>query len=337
MKRNGLISVVLVLTGLVGLARVTTAAPMLIDASVGTLELLTPDPGEQAKLNQVDGLAFDSFGNLFGVLEISGSDGGVVYVDKVTGSVTKLVSGIRRADQIALHISGDLFVTSEVQPASRTDRVYRVTVGYDMNNVPDPSSTSATSLTTSLAINNPEGLIVLETNNLFGNAGDLYVGEDMNPGSIFRVQPSDGTSTTLISGLARPEGMAFGGFDGGPALYTAETSDNNVLRIESDGSSVVFGNPASVNLSGPDNVEFGPDGFLYVSEDRSAPNSRIVRIAANGTHSVFATGFGKAAGMAFDPENGDMYIAEQALDRIWRVRFNAPPRPSPSPPHLATW
>ena len=79
-----------------------------------------------------------------------------------------------------------------------------------------------------------------------------------------------------------------------------------------------------VSLTSPDNVEFGPDGYLYVSEDRAGPNSRIIRIDANGTHSVFASGFSQAQGMIFDPASGDMYIAEQDLDRVWRVVFADP-------------
>ncbi len=83
-----------------------------------------------------------------------------------------------------------------------------------------------------------------------------------------------------------------------------------------------------MSLTNPDNAEFGPDGFLYTSEDRSEPNSRVVRIASDGTHSVFATGFGQASGLIFDPQSGDLYIAEQDFDRVWRVRFASSPVPA---------
>ena len=80
------------------------AAPVLMDPAVGTLELVTPDVAQQAMLNRIDGLAFDGFGNLVGALEIFGSEGAVVYIDKATGDVANLVEGISRADQIALAI-----------------------------------------------------------------------------------------------------------------------------------------------------------------------------------------------------------------------------------------
>ena len=283
---------------------------------------MTPDPLQQSKLDLIDGLAFDAFGNLLGVLEILGAAGGVVYVDGATGEVTKLLSGISRADQIALHPSGDVFVTSEVVPASTSNRVYRVVLGYGANDVPVAAGTTATSLVTSVAINDPEGIVVLPATGPYGEAGDLYVAEDINPGRILHVDPTTGATTVLVSGLARPEGMAFGDFGGNlaAALYVAETLNHRVLRIGSDGTVGVVGDPSRVGLTSPDNVEFGPDGFLYVSEDRFGPASRIIRIAADGTHTVFATGFAQAQGMVF-ASNGDLYISEQDLDRIWRVRF----------------
>ena len=86
------------------------ADPTLIDPSLGVLELVTPDAAEQAKLERIDGLAFDSAGNLFGALEIADSSGGIVSIDIDSGLVTVLTTGIPRADQIALHTIGDFFV-----------------------------------------------------------------------------------------------------------------------------------------------------------------------------------------------------------------------------------
>lgn len=306
---------------------VGSAQPQLADPSYGTLSLLTTTPQQQQQLDFVDGLAFDRHWNLLAVLEIAGAAGAAVFIDITTGDVTPLVSGISRADQIALHPSGDLFVTSEVAPASNTNRVYRLHVGYDANDRPVAGATTATPLVTSIAINNPEGLVVLPSAGAFGQLGDLYVCEDVFGGRVLHVDPSDGTTRVLASGLSRPEGIAFGDFGGAttPALFVAETINHRVLRIEADGMWSVVGTPTGVALQSPDNVEFGPDGYLYVTEDRSAPNSRIIRIAPDGTHTVFATGFGQAQGMIFDPATTALHVGEQDFDRVWRIVFATVP------------
>ncbi|MCA9216844.1 MAG: hypothetical protein KDB27_27430 [Planctomycetales bacterium] len=303
------------------------ASIVLSDPSVGSISLVTP-PDQQVHLGLIDGLAFDQFGNLFGTLEVSDTSGGVVWIDKSTGNVTSMVTGISRADQLSFALSGHLFVSSEVTPASTTNRIYDVQIGY-IGSTPDPATTSLTSLTTSLSIDNPEGLVVLNTTNGFGDSGDMIVAEDGNPGRLLKVL-ADGTTSEIVTGLARPEGVALGRFAGDTVdtVYVAETSNNRVLRIDSSANVSVVGDPTSVSLTAPDNVRIGPDGYLYITEDRPSPNSRVVRVAPDGTFSVLATGFGQASGMAFDPSNGDMYIAEQDFSRVWRIEFSSVPEPS---------
>ncbi|MEZ5065717.1 MAG: hypothetical protein R3B81_13375 [bacterium] len=305
------------------------AVPSLTNPEEGVLERLTP-ASEASKLDAIDGLAFDPYGNLLGVREVSGVGGGVVAIDTETGLVTELLAGVSRADQIALVSGGEFRVTSEVTPASPTSRLFALTLGYT-DQVPDPGSTGIASVTTSLAIDNPEGLVILPADGAYGFAGDAYVCEDRNPGRVLRVRP-DGTTSVLAAGLSRPEGAAFGDFGGtaAPALYVAETSTHRVIRIDADGTVATLGAPGAVALTSPDNVEFGPDGFLYVTEDRPAPSSRVIRIAADGTHEVFATGFGQAQGMIF-AANGDFYVAEQDSDRVWRVRFGVATAAAPFP------
>lgn len=314
-------TLVFLIVGSAGTA-ILQAAPILVSPTLGTLELVTP-PASAAALDKVDGLAFDVYGNLFATREITGDAGGVVFIDKSTGAVTSLVTGINRADQIALESNGDFLVTSETTPASTGNSLWRISISYDASN--RPISASKTSLTTSQAISNVEGLVVLPATGAYGPAGSQFVAEDLASGRILHVD-ADGTATALVTKLQRPEGLAFGDFSGAKAagLYVAETGTHRVIHVDSGGNVATLGTPTMVSLTSPDNVEFGSDGYLYVSEDRAGPNSRILRIDANGTHSVFASGFSQAQGMNFDPVRGDMYIAEQDADRVWRVVFSNP-------------
>lgn len=304
------------------------AAPSLSDPGVGTLSLVASG----ASLARVDGLAFDAHGNLFAALEVVGSGGGVVYVNKTTGSVSGLLAAISGADQVKLHPSGSLYVTSELNPSP--GGIYRVDVTYG-GKVPIGATTHFVP-TAPAIIDNPEGLVALKSTSTFGAAGDLIVAEDRTGGRVIRVALGSPTAatTTLIdasAGLLRPEGLAFGDFNGAAsaALYLAETAANRVLRIDAAGNYEAFGNGAAVGLQVPDNLAFGPDGWLYVGEDRTGSSSgRIFRVGSDGLYREFATGFKKPAGMAFDPTGGALYIAEQDSNAIWRVQF-ATPVPEP--------
>ncbi len=304
------------------LASASTALAQVIDATgpqlangiSGVLEKFVQD---MANLPRVDGLAFDRFGNLFGVLEVVSAGGGVVYIDKATGAVTPIALGIPGACRLDVHPNGDIYVASELPIP--IGGLYRVAVAYDGAN--RPLSGAGSKLAT--VLDNPEGIQPLQVDGPYGAAGTMLIAEDKVGGRIVRVL-ADGSGLTELVGTAanlqKPEGLAFGDFGGtqSPALYAAEKAGGRIMRIESDGSVTTFGNPAAIGgLDGPDNIAFGPDGYLYVGEKYGG---RIVRIAGDGTHTVFATGFDNVEGVAFDPQNGDLYIGEIERSTIWRVR-----------------
>ena len=268
-------------------------------------------------LSLVDGIEFDEFDNLFAVLEIDSSAGAVVYINKDTGAVTSLVTGIQRADQIAYAGSGVFYVTSEVSGASTTDRIYQVTVTYDGSNI--PTSAIASSLTTDVAIDNPEGIIVLPSSFGVANAGDLVVAEDVNPGRILLINPGTGTTSVLLSGLNRPEGLTYGQLGvSAAAIYATITGDDQVLRIDTSFLATVLGDPTSVTLTEPDNVFLAQDGMLYVTEDRSSGASRVIRINDLEVYEVFITGLSAAAGLATSSKRA-LYIAEQDTQTVYDV------------------
>jgi hypothetical protein len=303
---------------------INPALPQLAPGMPGVLEKVITDP---VGLPRLDGLAFDRFGNLFAVLEVVSAAGGVVHIDKVTGAAQPIALNIPGACRLTVHPNGDIYASSELPitlvngALLQLGGLYRVTVGYDAANKPQPGT--ATRLDTTL--DTPEGIQVLLTDGAYGSAGAMFVAEDKAAGRIVRVM-EDGTGLTELVGAAanlnRPEGLEFGDFNGAlaPALYVAETGGGRVARIGADGTVTTFGDPATIGgLHWPDNMTFGPDGYLYVGEQLGIA-SRVVRIAADGTHSVYATGFDNIAGIAFDPMTGDLYIGEIDHSTLWRVR-----------------
>ena len=130
--------------------------------------------------------------------------------------------------------------------------------------------------------------------------------------------------------LRRPEGIAIGDFGGalaGPLLYAAETSasqtqpNDRVIEIATNGAVSTLGNPQGISptLHDPDGLKFGPDGTLYVTEDDNP--GALIRVDAGGTHEIVLEGLASANGLAFDFAMNDLYIGEQDLSKIIRVRF----------------
>jgi hypothetical protein len=141
---------------------------------------VTP-PETAVQLDLVDGLAFDPFGNLVAALEIPGLRGGLVLVDVETGEVTDLGGGISRADQVALlgrrfRETAEFLVTSEVSRAATSRRLFVVVVFYDDDGRPNHVRLPV-AVATPLAIENPEGLAVIESDGPYGIAGTVYVAE----------------------------------------------------------------------------------------------------------------------------------------------------------------
>jgi len=300
------------------------ATPVL---SVGIQGTLTKVATDASNLSRVDGLAFDNFGNLFAAREIVGSSGGLTYVNKNNGASTNILS-LTAVDQVELLANGNLIVSSELSGSSTIKRLYQVAVNYNASNI--PVSSIATSITTTLGIDNAEGLVVIQSDNAYGNAGDILVSEDVVFGKVFKntLTGNSALSSQLATGLARAEGIALGTFNGAiaPTLFATETDISQVSKISSLGVVSLFGTD-TVGLTSPDNILFALDGYLYVSEDRGSGAGRIIRIDSEGNYSVFAQGFSEPQGIVIDPLTGDFYIAEQGTATIWKV--SSVPLPAP--------
>ncbi len=121
------------------------------------------------------------------------------------------------------------------------------------------------------------------------------------------------------------------------AVYIADTWNHRVLkyvngeRVWSTGS---FGQPVSATddlglFYGPRDVAVGPDGLIYVTD---TGNKRIIVLDAAGTpvRAVGGSGvqlgqFNEPTSLAFDPQTGDLYVADIWHYRIQRFDRNLSP------------
>ena len=174
-------------------------------------------------------------------------------------------------------------------------------------------------------------------------SGNIYVADTYN--DRIRKISSEGRVSTL-AGAGRP-GYADGDFttalfdtpcavvvsvDG--ILYVADTGNNQLRKITTTGKVTTLPVSFSTELNrsslrSPAGLALTHDGFLYVTElDRGtiiqiAPDGKACVIAGNG--SGYADGLGDVArfnqptGLAIDPRNGDLIVADAANYLVRRL------------------
>ena len=136
---------------------------------------------------------------------------------------------------------------------------------------------------------------------------------------------ADGTANggpgVVASGLRQPYGLAFRNGD----LYVGET--HQVVRLTGPAFTqetvIVPRLPTGGHWTRE--IEFGPDGRLYVSvgsscnlcEEGDARRAAVVRYAANGSgEEIIAEGLRNTVGLAFHPETGALWASQNERDRL---------------------
>jgi glucose/arabinose dehydrogenase len=235
-----------------------------------------------------------------------GLEGGqtAIRIDQLAGETAyveigaPLATGLHQVDSPAYDRHGNLFVTfsgSRGQQAPVTIFVVRADGTREpfVSEVPNP-----TSLT-------------------FDREGQLFVSSRFD-GSVYRVT-ADGRSTLYASELGIACGLAFSP-DG--ALFIGDRS-GSILRVDDRGRTETFATlPPSVAAF---HLAFGPDGALYVTGPTLGPNDGVYRITPDGHVSLWASGFGRPQGLAFDAA-GQLYVVDAlaGASGLYRFRPAAP-------------
>jgi len=123
-----------------------------------------------------------------------------------------------------------------------------------------------------------------------GHAGIFSaVGAPRPDGMLFYLPPATGdTSRTLIlrgEGLLFANGIALD--EANAAIYLAETMAHRVLRFRIDATGALTDRTVLAELIGPDNIELGPDGRLWVAQPISNQIS-VIDIATGETKVAFS-------------------------------------------------
>lgn len=209
-----------------------------------------------------------------------------------------------------------------------------------------------------------DALLDFPTQTVVGADGSLYILDQRNM-CVRKVDPNGVISTVVGTGMPgfngdgrdpataqlnfptgnNPEIAGALALDGQGRLYVADELNHRIRRVDFDknvietvaGNGVAgfggdHGDARAASLNTPGDIEFGPDGRLYIADERNhrvravdLVTGIIVTVAGNGQ-----AGFGgdggpadeamlrRPWGIAFDP-NGDLYIADSYNHVIRRV------------------
>lgn len=142
-------------------------------------------------------------------------------------------------------------------------------------------------------------------------------------GAITEVTDGDGPRTPLLQGLKFPVAMAEAA-DG--KLYVTQ-SDGTVVRVDLAAKSI---EPVASELAGPEGIDIGADGKLYIAE---AAAGRLISIdPKDGAKTVIAEGLKTGlpgaegtlpayttTGVAVSKKDGAVYVASDITNAIYRI------------------
>jgi sugar lactone lactonase YvrE len=215
-----------------------------------------------------------------------GANGPGQVIKIVKGQVEVLIDGLNNPNGLEVH-GRWLYVTEEVAEGRVIER--------------DLCSGKQRELTT---LNYPEGV------GLLGD-GDLAVAEDSINGRLMRVL-RNGVVEIITAGLNRPEGLVVA--RDGTLIFT-EAGMGRVLGWRHGDLNVLVD-----DLEEPNQIELGPDGALWITEDTAS--GRLLRYR-DGALEAILTGLKSPQGITF--AGNTVLVAEQGRARILAVSEVPPP------------
>jgi putative membrane-bound dehydrogenase-like protein len=164
----------------------------------------------------------------------------------------------------------------------------------------------------------------------FDSQGSLYVTSQDGNVYILQDEDQDGRAdsrTTFATGYYFPLGVAIHEPRG--EVYVSYQGAITVLKdTNGDGRSDeerILVNDLPFDRHQSDNLEFGPDGWLYIGVgstcdacvDPDPRSASILRFnAETGESEIFATGMRNPFDIAFDPETGDLFATDNGRDDL---------------------
>jgi hypothetical protein len=206
-------------------------------------------------LSAPEGMAYDSFGNLF----IANQD--IVAIGKwpVGGSYSYFVglgSFTGGLGGLAIDSANNMYISTQ-----SGNSILKVT--------PNKATTVFAS-----GLSQPQGLA-------FDQSGNLYAANRLG-NSVLKITPS-GNVTTFASNITGATGVTF---DSDENLYVSSNVTGTITKILSGGGQSTF----ATGIPSAWGMDFGDDGHLYVCSGASSPSGAIYKVSPAGVATPFVTG-----------------------------------------------
>ncbi|MCB0278391.1 MAG: hypothetical protein KDD94_02760 [Calditrichaeota bacterium] len=144
--------------------------------------------------------------------------------------------------------------------------------------------------------------------------GRYYV-SDWGAGQVIRINADN--SKTIIASINQPVGVIF---DADNNMYVNSFQDNAVYKVTPIGATSQF----AFNPDGAEQLFNGPDGIVLVNDTFYTINyydSKIVKISAGGSASLFATLPGSTTGY-LTYAKGALYAASISTNKIYKISLS---------------
>jgi uncharacterized protein (TIGR03437 family) len=336
-----------------------------LDAATGVLTAVagngTPGFGGDdglavnAELNQPQGLAVDSAGNLF-IADMRNA-----RVRRVTNGAIATVAGngtwgfsgdggpassaqLSQPYSVAVDPAGNLFIADTFN-----NRIRKVSNGTITTVAGGGTAFGDGGPATSAQLSFPQGVAV-------DSAGNLYIADTGNSririvsNGLIATVAGNGTcefswdnGTATVAGLCNPYGVAV---DSAGRVYIADAGNNRVRKVSNGVMATLAGNgtcgfggdyglATSAGLCGPYGVAVDSTGSVYIADAgnsrvRKVSGGAIATIAGNGTQPGFGGDGGPASGaQLLQPQGvavdsaGNLYIADTLNNRVRKVANGA--------------
>ncbi len=299
--------------------------PFLQTGSAGAAEL-APQISEPSIVD----VAFDAAGNLYesennGNVNVWPTTSGTIFGQTVIAGQANTLVTLDNTPGIAFDSAGDLFISNDNGASGGSISVLPAASGTIFGQ----SVTANTHTTLVTGLDNPLGLALDSSGNLYYATQNRISVLPFASGTVFGQSVTADTSTSLVTGLTQGGFLALD--SSGDLFYTDvgnELSGTSTVNVLPQATGSIFGTAVTQNtaatlvsgLTDAAGLSVDTDGNLYVDYDGTVAVLSSTTTTLDGTsvpaNTLTTLGVGMLGDFGSTFYNGHVYIADQVMDSV---------------------